>query len=108
MSGQTHIVSGHVPILTLSHAKSIERHAQAMENILPQNANVIKTTTERDANIGTSAPQIKTAVFRENVLTLGELHCHVNNAIVNWAGLGRAAAKVCLTLFILLSKQNFT
>lgn len=68
-------------ILTLSPAKSIEKHVRAMENISPQNANVIKTITELDVNIGTNAQQIKIVVFRENALILEALHCHANNAI---------------------------
>jgi hypothetical protein len=65
-----------------------------MENILPQNANAIKTITARDASTGMSAQSIKIAVSRENASTSEALHCHVNNAIVNWDGLDRAAAKV--------------
>lgn len=65
-----------------------------MENILPQNANAIRTIMDRNVSTGTSVQQIKIAVCKESVLTLEALHCHENNAIVSWAGLDRAATKV--------------
>lgn len=86
--------SGPVLILTLNPVKSIEKHAQAMGSILPQNANVIKTIMEQDANTGMNARQIKIAAFRENVLTSEDLHCHANSAIAIWDGLEQLATKV--------------
>lgn len=100
MSGQMRIVSGHVPTLILSHAKNTVKRAQVMENILPQSVNAIKTTMVRDVNIGMSVRQIRIVVFRENALTLAELHCHANNAIVNWDGSGMDAIRVSEIAFL--------
>lgn len=84
-------------ILTLSLAKNTERHVRAMENTLPQNANVIKTITVPGANFGTSVQQIKIAVLKENVWTLEALHCRANNATAIWDGMDQAATRVCST-----------
>lgn len=93
MSGQMHIVSGHVPTLILSHAKNTVKRVQVMENISPQSVNATKTTMARDVSTGMSVRQIRIVVFRENALTLAEQHYHGNNAIVNWDG-SAADAKI--------------
>lgn len=94
MSGQMHIVSGHVPTLILSHAKNTVKHVQVTENISPQSVNATKTITVRDVSTGMSVRQIRIVVFRENALTLAEQHCHGNNAIVNWDGSAPDAIRV--------------
>lgn len=89
-----HIVSGHVPTLILNHAKNTVKRAQVMENFSPQSVNATKTTTARDVSTGMSVRQIRIVVFRENALTLAELHCRGSNAIVNWDGSAADAIRV--------------
>lgn len=88
------IDSGRVLILILSPVKNTEKRVQAMESILPQNVNVIKTIMERDVNIGMSARQIKIVAYRENVLMLEELHCPESSATATLDGLAQLAIKV--------------
>lgn len=94
MSGQMHIVSGHVPTLILNHAKNTVKRVQVMENISPQSVNATKTTTVRDVSIGMSVRQIRIVEFRENALTLAEQLYRGNNAIANWDGSAADAIKV--------------
>lgn len=94
MSGRTRTDSGLALISTSSHEKSTERRAQAMENISPQNANVIRIITDQDASTGMSARPTRIAAFKENVLMLAALHCLANNATAISDGSDQAATKV--------------
>lgn len=100
-SGQMHIDSGRVPILTSNLAKSTVRHARVMASMLRQSASAIRTSTERGVNIWTSAQSIRIVVCRASVSTSVDLLCHVNNATASLDGLDRDATKVC-ALFIVL------
>lgn len=83
MNGLMDTVSGHVLILIYNPVSYIENNAPVMENILPQNVNVIKTTMDHVANIGMNVQLTRIVVVRENASTLVELHYHENNVIVN-------------------------
>lgn len=99
-SGQMHIDSGRVLILTSNLAKSTVRHARVMASMLRQSASAIRTSSDRDVNIWTSAQSIRIVVCRASVSTSVELHCRVNNATASSGGLDRDATKVCALLIV--------
>lgn len=67
-----------------------------MENILPQDVNVIINITDIVANIGMSVQKIKIVEAKENAWMWEDPLYQEDNVTVNWDGLEQDAPKVSL------------